>query len=81
MITGGKYEIPRQRGPAVGKNRVELRASGKTGRQIQDPTGRPGVLTDEYAELLPDRYNSHSTLVREIKDGPNQLDFDLQDPP
>ena len=78
VISNGQYDIPRQRGPVVGKNRVELRASKKTGRKIQDPTGRPGVQTDEYAELFPPDSNTNSTLVREIKDDPNTLDFDIR---
>jgi len=77
IITDGKYEISRQRGPIVGMNRIELRASKKTGRKIQDPTGRPGVLTDEFAELFPDNFNANSKLTREIKDGPNILNFDI----
>ena len=78
IITDGKYEISRRRGPIVGMSRIELRASEKTGRKIQDPTGRPGVLTDEFAELFPDNFNADSTLVREIKDGPNILNFDIE---
>ncbi len=78
VITKGHYDIPRLRGPVVGKNRVELRASKKTGRKIQDPTGRTGVLTDEYKEMFPPGYNTNSSLVREIKDEPNTLNFDVR---
>ena len=77
VISNGQYDITKQRGPVVGKNRVELRASKKTGRKIQDPTGRPGIQTDEYAELFPPDSNTSSTLVREIKDEPNKLDFNI----
>ena len=78
VIANGQYDIPQQRGAVVGKNRVELRASKKTGRKIQDPTGRPGVLTDEYKEVFPPSSNTNSSLVREIKDEPNTLDFDIR---
>jgi hypothetical protein len=78
VITDGQYDIPRQRGPIIGKNRVELRASSKTGRKIQDPTGRPGVLTDEYKELFPEAANTNSSLVREINDETKTLDFDIR---
>jgi hypothetical protein len=78
VITDGQYDIPQQRGPVVGKARVELRASKKTGRKIQDPTGRPGTLTDEYKEMLPPDFNTNSSLVREIKDDVNKLDFDIR---
>jgi hypothetical protein len=78
VIDKGQYDIPKQRGPVVGKSRIELRASKKTGRKIQDPTGRPGVLTDEYQEMFPPSSNTASSLEREIKDEPNTLDFDIQ---
>jgi hypothetical protein len=78
VISKGLYDISQQRGAVVGKNRVELRASKKTGRKIQDPTGRTGVLTDEYKEVFPPDSNTNSTLVREIKDEPNTLDFDIR---
>jgi hypothetical protein len=78
VISKGQYDISQQRGAVVGKNRVELRASKKTGQKIQDPTGRTGVLTDEYKEVFPPDSNTNSTLVREIKDDPNTLDFDIR---
>jgi hypothetical protein len=78
IIAKGQYDIPQERGPVVGKSRVELRASKKTGRKIQDPTGRPGTLTDEYREMFPPSSNINSSLVREIKDELNTLDFDIR---
>jgi hypothetical protein len=77
VIENGRYDIPRQRGPVVGKNRIELRASKKTGRKIQDATARTGTLTDESKEAFPPTANTKSTLVREIKDEPNKLDFNI----
>ena len=78
VIENGRYDIPQDRGVVVGKCRVELRASKKTGRKIQDPTGRPGTLTDEYKEVFPPSSNTNSTLVREIKDDLNTLDFNIR---
>jgi hypothetical protein len=78
VITNGQYDIPHERGPVVGKSRIELRSSKKTGGKIQDPTGRTGVLTDEYKEVFPPSANSKSSLVRDIKDEPNKLDFDVR---
>ena len=78
VISNGQYDIPHERGPVVGKSRIELRASKKTGGKIQDPTGRTGVMTDEYKEVFPPSANSKSTLVRDIKDEPNKLDFDVR---
>lgn len=78
VIANGQYDIPQNRGAVVGKSRIELRASKKTGRKIQDPTGRPGTLTDEYQEVFPPSYNTNSSLVREITDDLNTLDFDIR---
>jgi hypothetical protein len=78
VIANGQYDIAQQHGPFVGKARVELRASKKTGRKIQDPTGRSGTLTDEYKEMFPPDCNTNSSLVREIKDGLNKLDFEIR---
>jgi hypothetical protein len=78
VIDKGHYDITKQHGPVVGKSRIELRASQKTGRKIQDPTGRPGVQTDETKEMFPSTFNTNSSLVRDIKDEPNTLDFDIQ---
>ena len=74
-VINGKYHIPIRQGATVGKNRVELHGSRRTDRKMQDPTGKPGVLTDERTEAFPADYNSRSTLVREIKEGANVLDF------
>src|SRR5262249_27420377 len=47
VIEDGKYHIAASKGVTVGKNRVEIRAFKNTGRKVQDPTGKPGVLTEE----------------------------------
>jgi len=67
VITKGQYDIPQLRGPVVGKNRIELRASKKTGKKIQDPTGRTGVLTDEYKEMFPPDFNTNSSLCAKLR--------------
>lgn len=78
IIKNGKYRIPRAQGPVVGVNRVELTTQRKTGRKIQDPTAKPGVLTDELVEAFPPAYNVKSTVHREVKAGTNQFDFDVR---
>lgn len=76
-IENGLYAIDAAKGPVVGTNRVELRASKKTGRKVQMPMAQPGVTTDEVVEAFPDRYNVQSTLVTEIKSGKNVVDYEL----
>jgi hypothetical protein len=76
-IKGGQYSITAAQGPVVGCNRVEIRASRKSGRKMQMPLADPGVMTDELVEAVPSRYNSQSTLECEMKPGNNSLDFTL----
>jgi hypothetical protein len=76
-IEDGQYAIPAAKGPIVGRNRVEIHATRKTGRKVQAPMSERGVLTDEIVEAVPARYNSNSTLEHEIKPGDNTLDFNL----
>ncbi len=78
VISDGHYLISRANGVTVGKNRVELRAFKMTGRKVQDPTGRPGVLTAERVSAFPPEYNDKSTLVRDIHSGPNEVNFDVR---
>jgi hypothetical protein len=74
-IKGGRYEIGREKGPVVGTNRVEILVYRKTGKKIREMTG--GGQTDEIVQAAPPVYNAQSTLTREIKAGPNELNFEL----
>ncbi len=76
-IQNGRYALAADRGPAVGDNRVESRATRKTGKQVQAPLGDPGRTTDEIVEAVPARYNQQSTLERSVPSGENQFDFEL----
>jgi hypothetical protein len=76
-IEDGRYSITAARGPVVGSNRVEIRATKKTGRKVQAPMSDRGVLTDEFVEAVPARYNSQSTLECRVEPGDNNLDFTL----
>lgn len=75
-IQDGSYHVPAKKGPAVGANRIEIRASRKTGRKL---SARPPLndKEDEIVEAIPACYNEKSTLVEEIKPGENVIDFDL----
>jgi hypothetical protein len=74
-ITGGQFRVDRAKGAAVGKNRVVIQCTIKTGRQI---TGGRGMTEEQKIEVIPARYNNNSELVRDVKPGASQLDFDLQ---
>jgi hypothetical protein len=77
-IKDGRYHIPRDKGAAVGKNRVELRAFKVSGRKVQDPTAPPGALTEERVQAFPRAYNDASTVVRDVQAGSNTFNFDVE---
>ena len=74
VIDQGKYDLPRERGPVVGPNRVEIRGVKKTGRMVPNAMG-PGTMREELVEALPSDVNTDSTLVRDIAQGSNIIDF------
>ncbi len=78
QIAGGKYEITAENGPAVGKNRVEITASRKTGAQEPVPDAPPGTMQDVTEQYIPAEYNTQSQTVVEIKPGDNKHDFPLE---
>lgn len=78
-IMDGRYSIAIAKGPCVGRYRVEIRGSKKTGRQVSLP-GPPKaarVMVDEIIEIVPSRYNAQSTLEAELKPTQNELEFSL----
>jgi hypothetical protein len=75
IVADGRYHIAGAKGVVRGKNRVAIRGSQKTGRQI---VNRDGDATDEVAEIVPAKYNLKTTLVRDVQPETNNLDFDLQ---
>ena len=75
-IEGGEYEIGAERGASPGTYRVEINWPKKTGRQVA--SADPGMMMDETEEAIPQKYNTESTLTRELKAGENTHDFDLQ---
>jgi hypothetical protein len=74
-IRDGHYSISAEKGPAVGRNRVEISASKRTGRKVRS---RDGTMVDESIESVPDRYNIQSTLATEIRSGRNVFDCQLE---
>ncbi len=76
-IRDGRYSISAGQGPVVGLNRIEIHAQRKTGKNIPAALADPGEMMDETGEAIPDRYNTKSTLQREVKPGRNVFDFEL----
>jgi hypothetical protein len=76
-IVGGRYRLSGNTGPAIGDNRVEIRANRKTGKMIPQPFPKRGTM-EETVEAVPPRYNSASTLTVEVKPGDNTADFPLR---
>lgn len=76
-IVAGKYHILASQGPVVGKQRVEIRAGRRTGRQVRATDfGEEGSI-DEMVESVPAKYNTSSQLVYQVKPGRN-LDVDFK---
>ena len=79
-IENGHYRIDKAQGAATGWNRVEIRATRKTGRMIPKGLGATGETMEERVEAAPARYNAASTLKTEIKPDNNTAEFQLTTP-
>lgn len=90
-IKDGAFSIAKYEGPVIGKHRVEIRSVQKTGRQVPSPSAvegdgvfAEGTMVEEYADVIPKRYNTYSELEIEIHASkPNEVTFPLTstDPP
>lgn len=82
-ISDGQYSLPATEGPIVGPNRVEIRATRKTGKKTPEPTEAmkrfdPTLKSVELVEqYLPPQFNNSSTLSRQVEAGSNVLNFEL----
>jgi hypothetical protein len=75
VISRGSYTIPREQGPTPGKYRVGI-ISVEDGPPPPEVPGLPPRVAAR--QLLPERYNSRSTLTAEVKAaGASQLDYAL----
>jgi hypothetical protein len=70
----GKYEI--KRGLRPGRYRVEIRSTSTIPRKVLNAT-IPYDLVDEEVSVVPEHYNTRSTLIREVGPGSTVLDFNL----
>jgi hypothetical protein len=77
-IKDGKYSIPAATGPMYGKYMVQIRWPKKTGKQIEMGSPAPkGTMIDEVAEAIPTKYNTETTLEKEVKSAKETFDFKL----
>lgn len=77
-ISGGEFSISEDAGPILGTNLVQIRWSRKTGKKV--PAGSPapaGTMVEEIVEAIPAKYNSQSTLEKQIEAGDNEINFEL----
>jgi hypothetical protein len=76
-IKDGKYESPPGGGLAPGKYKVMISAAAG-GSAPKNPDEPPGV-SDLQKELIPEKYNVRSDIVREVQaNNNNQFDFDIK---
>lgn len=77
-IKAGEYTLTADAGPSSGKYRVEIRWSKPTGKKVaMGSPAPPGTMVDEVKEAIPAKYNTQSTLEREITGDESTVDFDL----
>jgi hypothetical protein len=88
LIQNGEYDIAEQKGPTLGKHRVEVQVPYMTGRKVPSPfamppsnpheAADPSGMVDEWVEKAPPKYNTKSTLNLVIKSGRNEFDIAMQ---
>ncbi len=71
----GKYEI--KQGLRPGKYQIEIRSARTLKRKVLNPI-IPADLVYEEVSVIPEQYNSKSSLFREVRPGANVFDFPLE---
>lgn len=74
-IMNGAFSVPEEKGAHVGKYRIEVRWSKKTGKKVFDEMA--GELVDERKEGIPPKFNKQSELTVEVPSPDNTYNFDL----
>lgn len=76
-VEDGRYEIPKERGPNLGKYRVEVYWKKPVG--LGDDADELAAEGDvQMEERIPSQFNENSTLEVEIVAGENVHNFDLK---
>lgn len=83
VIEGGRYRLSNDRGPVIGKLRVEIRAEQKLDYDITEPTESVKHIGEPMPRSeIPPEFNDRSRLVVETTpDGDNSFDFHLPEEP
>jgi len=76
-VKDGAFDIPKEDGVVVGKNRVEITGNRKTGRKVPD-AGKPGSMQEEVVSAIAPEANTRSKLVETVKSGTNTFNFDVK---
>ncbi len=77
-IKDGQYEIAIAKGPAIGRNRVEIQAMRGTGKMIHDKMLPSDQMAEVFESAVAPRFNTASTLEVSVEPGDNQADFEVQ---
>jgi hypothetical protein len=77
-IQQGQYRLTGRDGPAVGKNRVEIRAVRKSGKMVLKPMSPSGEMVDAYESAVAPRFNTKSTLTAVVEPGDNTASFEVE---
>jgi hypothetical protein len=72
-ITNGRFSIPADRGLEPGAYTIKI--SSMEAPPDTEPGGLPGP---DPKELLPEKYNTKSTLTEEVKAGKTTFEFKLE---
>ncbi|MDB5344524.1 MAG: hypothetical protein JWP89_2901 [Schlesneria sp.] len=75
-ISKGTYQVSAEHGLPPGKYIVSISSQTKDTRTADDVM--KGVESSTVKERIAAKYNTETTLVAEIKPGPNKLDFKVE---
>ena len=79
-IQQGQYRLAGTNGPAVGKNRVEIRAVRKSGKMVVKALSPSGEMVGAYESAVAPRFNTKSTLIAVVEPGDNTANFEVESP-
>jgi hypothetical protein len=76
VIENGGFTVEPSGKLLIGKYRVAFTSEQPTGKKIEADLGT-GVMTDEYVQIIPRKYNAETTLEVEITGDRDDLEFHL----